>query len=265
MSERTMLVTSVAPHNIENQRRAIESWLHLGFSVTSLNSKEEADHLRPLFEDVEFSLVARDAHVECGRPLVYLDDVVAFLRQRGTPVCGVINSDIHLRATPATMRFLLDEARGSLVFANRVDVDSLESMTGENFSRGFDLFLFDHAILRYLPSTRFCLGQPWWDYWLPSCLFKVPSVRLKLLAFPLALHVKHALNWHLDNFDKYGLHFVQCFEPEVHRRMLSETPEKQKESTRSYNLQALAMIWLRSQWLSCLPDVAEHAVPGTGR
>jgi hypothetical protein len=257
-----MLVTSVAPHNVENQQRAIESWRNLGFSVTSLNSEDEANQLRPLFEGVEFSLVARDARAECGKPLVYLNDVFAFLRQSGTPVCGVINSDIHLRATPATIRHLLDEAKDSLVFANRVDVDTLESTTGEVFSRGFDVFFFDRAITKYLPLTRFCLGQPWWDYWLPSCMFKVPSIRLKLLAFPLALHVRHALNWHLDNFDKYGLHFVQCFEPEVYRRMLGEAPEKQKESMRSYNAQVLAMIWLRSQWLSCLPDCVERAVPG---
>src|SRR3989304_824708 len=126
MSEHTLLVTSIAPHNVENQQRAIESWLRLGFSVASLNTPSEVDKLKPLFAGVEFVAVQKDAQADCGKPLVYLTDVVAFLRSRGSPICGLINSDIHLRAAPETVQFPLREAGNSMVIANRIDVGPLD-------------------------------------------------------------------------------------------------------------------------------------------
>jgi hypothetical protein len=76
-----MLITSLAPYNVENQRRAIDSWLRAGFSVTSLNAEAEIDQCREAFPGIQFHAVAQDARAECGRPLVYLDDVFAFLRK----------------------------------------------------------------------------------------------------------------------------------------------------------------------------------------
>lgn len=257
MPERIQLVTSIAPRNIENQQQAVQSWLRLGFSVTSLNVPSEISDLKPFFEGVEFHAVSRDARADCGRPLVYLDDVFTFLREKGTPVCGLINSDIHLRASPATIDFVVAQAREAVVLACRTDLDSLSDPVGVVYRHGFDVFLFDKKILEFLPTTPFCLGQPWWDYWFPaSILFKSPrSYPLKLLVFPFALHIRHASNWnHDDNFVKYGMHFAQIIEPHTHRSFLAQSPEKREESIGTYSGSIAITILLRCQWLSYLPE-----------
>ena len=260
MTDPTLLVTSIAPHNIENQQRAIESWLRLGFSVASLNTPSEIDQLKPLFRNVEFVAVPRDARADCGKPLVYLNDVVAFLGSRGSPVCGLINSDIHLRATPDTVGYLLQEAKNSMVLASRTDVKTLADTTGEIYKFGFDVFLFDRAILETLPPTEFCLGQPWWDYWLASRFINSPQgapcrFSLKLVAFPFAVHVKHEKYWdHSGNYEKYGLRFAKLLDPATHNSLLTQSPETLKGSLKSLSLNVAMAILFESQWISCFPE-----------
>jgi hypothetical protein len=259
MSERTLLVTSIAPHNIKNQQLAIESWVRLGFSVSSLNTQLEIDKLKPLFGDVEFVAVQTDAREDCGKPLVYLNDVLAFLGSRGSPVSGLINSDIHLRATPATVKFLLDEARNSMVLVSRTDVDALDDESGDVYKLGFDAFLFDRSILGSLPSTEFCLGQPWWDYWLASRFIVSPQgppckFSLKLVAFPFAVHVKHEKYWDRDgNYEKYGMHFAKCMDSRTHDALLTQPPEKLRSSLHSLSVNVAATVLLQGQWISYIP------------
>ncbi len=259
MPEPTLLVTSIAPHNIENQQQAIASWLRLGFSVASLNTPSEVEGLKLLFPKVEFVAVQRDARADCGKPMVYLDDVVTFLRSRGTPVCGLINSDIHLRATPETVRYLLEEAKNSMVLANRTDVKTLDDITGEVYKFGFDVFLFDRAILATLPSTEFCLGQPWWDYWLasrfvnspqqPSCKFS-----LKYVPFLFAIHIKHEKYWDRGgNYEKYGLQLAKCLDQRTHATLLQQPPETLRNSLYSLSVNVVATVLLQGQWISYIP------------
>lgn len=252
MPEPITLVTSIAPRNIENQQSAIESWLRLGFSVTSLNTQTEADTLRQHFRGINFSVVSRDASADCGKPLVFLNDVLGFLSRRGSPVCGLINSDIHLRASPMVVQFLLEQARKAMVLFSRTDVAGLDDPAGTVYKHGFDGFLFDKEILGFLPSTDFCLGQPWWDYWFPSYLLRLlRQYPLKYVAFPLAVHVKHELNWNDEgNYEKYGMHFLKILDPRSHDAFLAYAPDQLRKSLNAYSFNVAASILLQSQWLS---------------
>jgi acetolactate synthase regulatory subunit len=252
MHEQVNLVTSVAPHNVENQQRAIDSWLRAGFSVISMNAESEIDQTRRLFPELKFQPVTRDASSECERPLVYLDDVFAFLRKNGTQVCGLINSDIHLRAGEAAVQYVVEQARGSLLLACRTDVESLESRTGEVFKHGFDVFLFDKGVLDLVPSSQFCLGQPWWDYWFPSCILKMQrQIPLKLVTFPFIAHIRHPSDWDRDrNFEKYGLHCMQYFDPAKRQELMKQPPEQLRQSIGTYSAQVAHAIWGHSRWLS---------------
>lgn len=256
MREPVNLVTSVAPHNVENQRRAIDSWLRAGFSVTSLNAESEIAQSQRLFPEINFQPVTRDASSECGRPLVYLDDVFAYLRKNGSEVCGLINSDIHLRTDEATIRYVVEQARGSLLLACRTDVESLDSRIGEVFKHGFDVFLFGRGILDLVPSSRFCLGQPWWDYWFPSCFINPRRpTPLKLITFPFVAHIKHSSDWNRDrNFEKYGLHCMQYFEPAKRQELMKQPTEQLRLSIGLYSVQVAQAIWRHSQWLSYAPN-----------
>lgn len=252
MHEQVKLVTSVAPHYVENQQRAIDSWLSAGFSVTSLNAEAEIDACRRLFPSLHFHSVARDASAECGRPLVYLDDVFAYLKDNGSSVTGLINSDIHLRADKAVIRHVIEQARGSFLMACRSDVETLESRYGEIFKHGIDVFLFDKMIVDWVPSSKFCLGQPWWDYWLPTCMVGMQrNIPLKLVTFPFIAHITHASNWDRDrNFEKYGLHCMQYFDPAQRQALINQNAEQLRLSIGVYSVQLAQAIWRNSQWLS---------------
>ncbi len=252
MREPVKLVTSVAPHNVENQQRAIDSWLRAGFSVISLNAEAEIGQTRKLFPDIDFQPVTRDASAECGRPLVYLDDVFAFLRKNGTQICGLINSDIHLRAEEASVNYVVEQARGSLLMTCRTDVESLECQNGEVFKHGIDVFLFDKEVLDLAPSSKFCLGQPWWDYWLPSCILGMKrQIPLKLVTFPFVAHIRHTSNWDHDrNFEKYGLHCMQYFDPAKKQELMKQSAEQLRLSIGQYSVQMAHAIWRHSRWLS---------------
>ncbi len=247
------LATSIAPRNIDNQQRAVASWLELGFSVASLNTAPEIDQLRPLFANVEFVPVTRDARVDCGHPLIYLDDVIAYLRNVGTPTVGIINSDIHLRASRRTARLVIEMAAKSLVIGCRTDLDEPGSTLGQVYVKGFDVFLFDKAALAGLPPSRFCLGQPWWDYWFPLSLTRAnPDITAKFLAFPFAYHVKHAVNWEQNfGYEKYGLHFLEFFTGrEEHEKLQRLSLTELKRSLISVAHDVQARVFLESQWIS---------------
>jgi hypothetical protein len=252
MHDQVKLVTSVAPRNVENQRQAMDSWLRAGFSVISVNAESEIGRVRSLFPEIDFQPVTRDASVECGRPLVYLDDVFAFLKKDGSQICGLINSDIHLRTDEATLRYVVEQARESLVMACRTDVESLNSRIGEVFKHGFDVFLFDRKILDLVPSSKFCLGQPWWDYWFPSCILGMQrQIPLKLVTFPFIAHIRHSSDWNRDrNFEKYGLHCMQYFDPARGQELAKQPAAQLRQSIGTYSAQIAQTIWGRSRWLS---------------
>ena len=188
------VLTSIAPGGIENQQRAMASWRSHGFQVVSLNAADEIELLSPSFQDVVFVKVDRDARQEYGKPFVYFDDFMAYFLQQDAAICGMVNSDIHLISEHPFMPFIEKEAQGCLVFGSRVDVDALAVLQGEMYHKGFDYFFFDRKLLDLFPQEEFCIGQPWWDFWLPVVPLGV-GLPVKRLMTPVAYHVKHAINW----------------------------------------------------------------------
>lgn len=209
-----VIVTSIAPKNQEKQRVAIDSWQALGFSVVSLNIQSEIDQLQPLYQNVLFHAVTRDAHSEAGRPLVYLDDMLLYLRQHGTKIGGIVNSDICLKADSDFRFFIAQESVNSLVFGNRINLSSLDDLylqsldwidnTVGKYEYGFDYFFFDTSIIDLYPTEAFCIGMPWWDYWMPAALLPT-NINLKFLESRIAYHVVHPTNFSDLAWRKYGM------------------------------------------------------------
>ena len=208
VSKPVVIGTSIAPKGIDSQRRAVESWLSLGFEVLSLNVAEEIAVLQPEFPDVRFVAAERTASARAGRPLVYLDDLLAALVATGRAVVGIVNSDVSLRADRVFADYVAREARGAFLFGSRVDVDTPESESGEVFEGGYDFFFFDRRLAGMYPKTDYSIGLPWWDYWAPM----VPAlngVPLKRLTTPVAFHVRHDLNWQSDTWLYYASIFAR--------------------------------------------------------
>jgi len=200
------VATSIAPKEIEKQQAAIGTWLDLGMRVRSVNSAEEIRLLQPHFPEVTFVAAARDSREFNGRPLIYFDDILKSLDTDGSGTCGIINSDIHLRADGGFLEFIAREARNSFVYGSRMDIESADHSTGTYYDNGFDFFFFDREAIGLYPPTSFAIGATWWDYWIVS----VPLLRrypVKKITSPVAFHVEHPRNWSQEEWYSLGCLF----------------------------------------------------------
>lgn len=194
-----LIATSIAPNNIGQQQAAVASWTKLGFSVVSLNIPEEIEQLARYFPDIRFVPAERSAKDLAGRPLIFINDLIDYLRKCDSVICGIVNSDIHFQADDGFRAFLTEQASNSFVCGSRVDVDTMDSGKGEFYDRGFDYFFLDPSILDCYPSEDFCIGMPWWDYWIAI----VPILRgkpVKLLISPIAFHIRHETKYFSEHW-----------------------------------------------------------------
>lgn len=211
------LATTIAPKGIENQRKAIDTWVQAGFDVVSLNCIEEIEIIKPFFPDIEFITVTRDARYRFGKPYVYLDDFFEYYRKSDHQVCSIINSDIYLiNINEKLISFIKDETRDSLIYGSRVDIDSLDNLNGKFVSTGFDYFFFDRSIIDTYPKEEFCLGQPFWDHWIiVSPIIK--GINVKHMINPIAFHVKHILNWNVETGSEFIKYTIEKYFDDLKR------------------------------------------------
>ncbi|BBD09303.1 glycosyl transferase family 2 [Desulfovibrio ferrophilus] len=169
----------------------------VGFEVESLNPPEEIPLVQPHFPEVRFIPVARSAKETLGKPLVYLDDLFAHFSSSGRQICGTVNSDIILRGAPDLVQRIESEAEGSFVFGSRLDVPDEHATHGDMYSQGFDFFFFDRKLLPLYKKTEFCIGAPWWDYWI-ALIPILGGFPAKQVRTPMAYHPMHELAWSWD-------------------------------------------------------------------
>jgi glycosyltransferase involved in cell wall biosynthesis len=205
---RIEIVTSLVPRHDELQRLAIRSWLKLGFAVTTLNPPDEEDFLRQAYPEVRIVTAPRDGRQEVGKPCVYLDDILAYMKTSPAEIVGIVNSDVFLDADAGLIEFLCREARGALVYGSRQEVDSLHSATGWTYTLGFDFFFFDPVLIAAFPKSKFMLGVPWWDYWVPFLLAQ-KAIPIKLLDAPIAYHVSHPVAYSTKQMRDFGRHLEE--------------------------------------------------------
>lgn len=200
--QRPLIATSIAPHAIEKQQRAIQSWVAQGFDVLSLNIPEEIEKLKSAFPEVLFKEATRDARSICGKPLVALDDILDTLSKEDHSYFGIVNSDIEFRAfgKDSLSRQIISEIRNQFLFVKRIDFQDPKSL-GSVYDFGVDAFFFHRAVLEKLPRSPFWIGLPWWDYFLPAyCLLNgIPTAQI---LSPFAYHPKH------DSFYDSKLHWA---------------------------------------------------------
>jgi len=188
------VATSIAPKGLDLQRKAIASWQALGFHVLSFNNAAEVAQLAPQFPEVRFVTVARDGTARSGKPLVYVQDILAWFRNNpDIRYGGFINSDIVVRPSDpqAFLALLQREITGSLIFSRRIEVESIDKLEGNWNRTGIDLWLWDREILHcYTEPADYMVGFPHWDYYmelLPIC----HGIPVKQLAIPNAYHQTH--------------------------------------------------------------------------
>jgi hypothetical protein len=220
MPESILVATSLAPGKREDvQRRALASWRALGFEIVSFNSALEIARLQPAFPEVVFHDPGRTAEFSTGKPLIFVADILAWFKEKGPRVCGIVNSDILLDPPGDLAAFARAEALGSLVIGTRVEIEEIEQRQGKRNLWGFDLFFFDRALIDVFVDHKFCLGMPFWDYWMPftAALHGLP---LKQIDTDVAFHMAHDEAWTSQRF-LYSHMFVEFLLAEIARKQAS--------------------------------------------
>lgn len=163
----TYLLTTIAPFNIENQSRCIKTWDGWGATIYSINSKSEIEILKPYFDNVTFIECDRNAAEYYGKPLIYLDDLLNCRQWNDADIICIVNSDIYFDDALFMNNDYLDllnKAKTEPIIAHRFDVrDGQRTL----LQYGIDVFLLSGADVKKIPPTRYAIGAPWWDYYIP--------------------------------------------------------------------------------------------------
>lgn len=230
------LATSLVPdrdHALQNATLA--SWLACGFDVISVNGAAEADAVRKAFPAAVVVPVSMTAEKFAKKPVPFIHDLLKILRQaiaaRGLApsacTVGIINADIYLRDIDGLKAFIQREAHGSLLCGPRVDVPDIQGFSGfvpsgaENYAIGYDYFFMPGTALEDFSESPFCLGMPFWDYWMPLVTL-LRGRPLKTLASPVALHAHHETRW--DDTIYLFFHALITYVIELARRTRGQNP-----------------------------------------
>lgn len=204
-----IVATSIAPdRDVALHRATIESWRAAGYEVLSVNGASEAERLRATYPGLTVVTVPATAERFAKKPVPYVHDLLKSLRSactaHGVPLAhctvGIVNADIYFRNVPGLDETLRREAKGSLILGPRVDVDASASFTAflprgdESYSVGYDYFFMSGDLLDDFADSPFCMGMPFWDYWMPLAAL-LQGRPLKSLNAPVALHVTHDTRW----------------------------------------------------------------------
>ncbi|WP_337998088.1 hypothetical protein [Oleispirillum naphthae] len=173
------------------QARRVASW---GGHVVSFNDAEEAAALGDC--GVERVTVSRSGRRVLGKPVPFLADIFDYQYGTDAPVLGIVNADIAFDLTEAQRRWLVEEAAHGLVCIRRTDVpdEATPLDAGTQLPQGFDAFLYGRDLLPNLRAEGFCLGMPFWDFWLPV-VATLAGHPVFMVTAPVARHVEHAVAW----------------------------------------------------------------------
>jgi hypothetical protein len=207
MVDTISVATSIAPEDIENQRRALASWSRLGFKIISVNNPEEILIVKKHFPEVSFIEASRNAKELTEKPYIFFDDILKALESTKTDICGIVNSDIYLITSDKFSEFIASEAKNCLIYGSRTEVESIDSLIGEEYRWGMDYFFFDKSIIPIFPNSNFSLGAPWWDLW--ACF--IPTMKgfcVKNLVTHIAYHITHQQRWSPQVWVAYCEEFI---------------------------------------------------------
>lgn len=218
---RPVIATSLPPVHFEIGQRAVRSWQERGFHVLSLNTPSEKDVLQPHFPKVEFIRSENTAKKEFDKDYQYLDMLLDALYTAGDAICGIINADIVVRGDDSVWDDILSAARNNFTYGSRVNVQKIESNLGTMLEHGFDYFFFPREFLPLIPRTRFVIGQPAWDLFMPtwSVYRKYPRV---FCYSPVALHVEHPVQWNSTSNSRFMLDAAAWIFPELAAMITSD-------------------------------------------
>jgi hypothetical protein len=199
-------LTSVSPkHSMAHaQPLAVKSWQDAGFKVISLNGKDEIHELKEHYPTVEF-VESRTMKGVYKAPYIPISAFIEYAKKEQYESILLINSDIVLKDESNVLQKYIDWSVNGLVIANREDHNG--SFTGAvRYLFGFDAFIIHSKFYNDIPETLFCMGQTWWDYWLPFRFINTNKL-VSYVREPIFFHQSHPVQYNQAEWIKMTKHF----------------------------------------------------------
>lgn len=222
-------LTSISPvhHHAGIQKHCTDTWLEHGLKIVSFNTPDEVAALSPEYPDVEFVPTFRTMQHKFGKPYVQVNALLDWAKESGHEEILIINSDIFLRDAGEVLLQGFELAKEGCVYAHRVDVNELTDSQGEPYIWGMDVFFLHPDHLHVFPQTLYCLGQTFWDYWVPYTVKKA-GLKIHEIKTPFAYHLLHPQRWSELSWHKMAEYVSWDTNQQGAMRM---TPMQQKRNT----------------------------------
>src|SRR5690606_34351605 len=192
------------------QSRCIDSWLACGFSPYSINSKAEVPRLKHL-PGVTVIATDQDGLDVAAKPFVFLSDVLAKAKELTSDVVALTNADILFDADADAFDALREIEPGHCVLGRRHGTATLDSQDEHfgQYQHGYDFFAFHTRDIKCLSASRFMLGAPWWDHFLPVDM-ALNGIQFTSLPDNSLAHLEHEERWNQELWIFLGRLFIKA-------------------------------------------------------
>ena len=183
----------------------LENWLKTGAMIVTLNRLEEIPHLQHIPSGVKCLPLCADRALYTNR---YGPSLGAMFEAAGdSDIVGIFNADTYLFDASVFLELLEVEAKNSLIFARRIDVEVFGGALRTLNKSGVDAIFFDREQFKPMfeaPEVKiFQMGVPWWDVLVPTVATFYGNV--SCVAEPYIAHMDHQQAWDGKEYRRVGL------------------------------------------------------------
>ncbi len=183
------ILTTFSPTNIENQQRALDSWLKLGYKTISFNSIEDIARIKQYF-DVEFIETDKLGR-EFGKDYVKVNVFIDWIKNNKSSL--VVNSDIEILE-----KVELSENNCEIQIFSRNDYKESHDKH-KRFDSGYDAFYLTKQFCSEFPKSELVVGQCHWDYLIPMIAIRL-NYTLKSPNNSSLFHKTHELQYDINKW-----------------------------------------------------------------
>jgi hypothetical protein len=137
-------------------------------------------------------------------PYVPISAFIEYAKRNGLEQVMLINSDIAINDPRGLVQNYCGRAKGGLIFASREDHNG--DGRSRRYIHGFDVFVIHSNYYHLITASMFCMGQTWWDYWVPWQFIR-NNVSVTLVKEPVFFHREHPVQYSHDEWVRMTEHF----------------------------------------------------------
>jgi hypothetical protein len=179
--------------NKDFQKECIDSWIQIGLKVISVNHAYDIPYLEKDYSNVEFVPTTKTGEHVFGKPYVRINALIESGLKYSNEIM-LINSDIKLiNSVPILDRLVNKVLNDEFVFISRHNYNDDPEISSIN-KYGIDVFLFNAKLASLIKQKGYCMGQPFWDYWIPYKFYS-ECIKMNHVISRFALHKNHELQW----------------------------------------------------------------------